>query len=291
MCEIVQRFVYPISSLWNEGSNRSQRMRRLAIFFGWQLWKRLVRKPITVELFNNARFIAYPDCQVSAGILYTRIPNSRNVVFLREHLAGGTLIDVGANVGSVSLLLSDKISHAILFEPNPLAAARARENLALNHLKFDVYELALSDMTGEVEFEWNGGVDTVGHVVINKRSADSSKLTNTVPCVTFDEFLTHHGYPQFEISLVKIDVEGHENSVLRGMRRFLLERRPPLITFEYLQRTNLKETLNLFSGVRYQVFELKQGLPVAVKERAEPLQDLFACPQEHMPALGLGSTS
>ncbi len=56
------------------------------------------------SLFNGKRFVAYPDCPVSSGILYTRIPNSRNISFLREHLSGGTLIDVGANVGSVSLL-------------------------------------------------------------------------------------------------------------------------------------------------------------------------------------------
>jgi FkbM family methyltransferase len=46
-------------------------------------------------------------------------------------LKGGILVDVGANVGSISLLVADHINRAILFEPNPVAAARARENTAI----------------------------------------------------------------------------------------------------------------------------------------------------------------
>lgn len=286
MIEIVQHAVYPVASLWSEESNRHQRLRRLAIFFGWQVWKRVVRKPITVSLFNRARFVAYPDCQVSSGVLYTRIPNSRNILFLREHLAGGTLIDVGANVGSVSLLLSDKIEHAILFEPNPLAATRARENIHRNQLGFEVYELALSDATGEVRFECHGGVDTVGHVVVNGPTTKGAGAT-MVQRITFDEFLAGHARSRPPVSLIKIDVEGHENSVLRGMRRFLLEHRPPLVMFEYLQRTKIEETLEFFGEIQYQVFELTNRGPVAVSGEIEPLQDLFACPRERRDAMGV----
>ena len=289
MLKVAQDLIYPISSLWNEESNQGERIRRLLCFAGWQLWKRTIRKPITVALFNGKQFIAYPDCHVSSGVLYTRIPNSRNILFLRKHHSGGTLIDVGANVGSVSLLLADTIEDAILFEPNPVAAARARENLARNRLGFKVYELALSDTNGEIRFESHGAVDSGGHVVAGTKGSQAA--TRVVQCITFDEFLRRHGDPGFPVSLVKIDVEGHENSVLRGMRQFLAERRPPLVMFEYLQRTNLEETLKFFAEVGYQVFELRTKGPVAVTGRAEPLQDLFACPLERMPAMGVASAT
>ncbi|MFI5095415.1 MAG: FkbM family methyltransferase [Candidatus Acidiferrales bacterium] len=199
------------------------------------------------------------------------------------------MIDVGANVGSVSLLLADTIENAILFEPNPVAAARARENLARNQLGFKVYELALSDTNGEIRFECHGAVDVGGRVVVN--TASSRTGTRMVQCITFDEFLRQHGDPDFPVSLVKIDVEGHENSVLRGMQKFLGEKKPPLVMFEYLQRTNLEETLLFFAGVGYQVFELGTNGPVAVTGRVEPLQDLFACPLERMPAIGVASAT
>lgn len=287
MLKAAQNLIYPVSNLWNEESNRNQRFRRLCTFAAWQLWKRVVRKPITVSLFNGQRFKAYPDCSVSSGILYTRIPSSRNILFLRKHVSGGTLIDVGANVGSVTLLLADTIEDAILFEPNPAAAARARENLARNGLGFKVYEFALSDSNGEVRFECHGAVDAAGHVVAG--AASSQTEARVVPCIAFDEFLRQHGDPAPPVSLVKIDVEGHENSVLRGMRQFLGEKRPPLVMFEYLRRTNLEETLRIFSGVGYGVFELGTKGPVAVAGRVKPLQDLFACPLERMPEMGVAS--
>ena len=285
MLKFAQGLIYPISNLWNEESNRGQRTRRLCTFVAWQLWKRIVRKPITISLFNGKQFTAYPDCPVSSGVLYTRIPNSRNILFLRKHVSGGTLIDVGANVGSVSLLLADTIENAILFEPNPVAAARARENLDRNHLGFEVYEFALSDTDGEVHFECHEAVDVGAHVVVN--TPVNQIAGQMVQRITFDEFLRQHGDPDFPVSLVKIDVEGHENSVLRGMRQFLAEKRPPLVMFEYLERTNLEHTLSIFAGVGYQVFELGNNGPVAVTGRVEPLQDLFACPLERMSSIGV----
>ena len=292
MLKFAQALIYPIASLWNEESNRGQRTRRLGRFVGWQLWKRIVRKPIVVTLFNGKQFVAYPDCSVSSGILYTRVPNSRNILFARKHLSGGTLIDIGANVGSVSLLLADAIEHAILFEPNPVAAARARANLTLNHLVFEVYEVALSDSSGEVHFECRGAVDDGAHVVVDVANNASGRqaTTRVVQRITFDEFLRQHGNLPFPVCLVKIDVEGHENSVLRGMRQFLTEQRP-LVMFEYLQRTNIEETLSFFTGVGYRVFEVKANGPVTVTRQVEPLQDLFACPLERVPAIGIGGAT
>ena len=113
--------------------------------------------------------------------------------------------------------------------------------------------------------------------------------TRVLPCITFDEFLHQHGDPHFPVSLVKIDVEGHEKSVLRGMQTFLAEKKPPLIMFEYLQRTNLEETLRFFGTIGYQVFELGTSGPVAATKRVEPLQDLFACPLERTPMMGVAS--
>jgi len=266
-----------VGSVWHDESNRQERVRRLFMAGGWQVWKRLVRTPIIIPLFNGLRFRAYPDCQASSAVLYTRIPNFQCLSFLRKYIEKGTLLDIGANVGLVTLLLADKIQHAILFEPNPIAAARARENLALNHLGFEVHELALSDQAGTVEIENAGGVDSCNRTVVG--------FTTSVPTIsvrrnTLDNFLAERNARLAPISAVKIDVEGHENSVLRGMSGFLATHRPRLVMFEYLQRTNLVETLELFSRAGYRVMELKAGAPVWATSQASPLQDLFACPEE-----------
>jgi len=266
-----------VGSVWHDESNRHARLRRLFLAGGWQVWKRVVRTPVVVPLFNGFRFRAYPDCQASSAVLYTRIPNFKCLSFLRRHMEKGVLLDIGANVGLISLLLADKIHHAILFEPNPAAAARARENLALNHLGFEVHELALSDQAGLVEIENAGGVDSCNRTVVG---FTTSLPTISVRRQTLDLFLAEHDALPAPISAVKIDVEGHENSVLRGMLGVLGTHRPKLVMFEYLQRTNLAETMELFSRVGYRVIELKAGAPAWTTPQASPLQDLFACPEE-----------
>jgi FkbM family methyltransferase len=163
-----------------------------------------------------------------------------------------------------------------LFEPNPVAAQRARENLSLNRLKFEVYELALSDRTGTVEFEDQGGVSTCNRTV----SGFSTSLpTRQVGCTELDKFLAQHP-PPYRISAVKIDVEGHENQVVAGMMGCLHDSRPRLVMFEYLERTNLRETLRLFATAGYTVLQLtSKGAEIAGPD-VPPLQDLFACPNE-----------
>jgi len=204
---------YVLGSIWHEESNRKQRVKHLFLFFGWQVWKRVVQRPLVVKLFNGLQFQAHPDCQVSSAVLYARIPDSRDILYLRAHIRNGTLIDVGANVGLVSLLLADKVQHGVLFEPNPIAAARARANLALNGLEFEVHELALSDTTGTVELEDEGGVSTCNRTVVG---FSTSLPTRKVGRTQLDKFLAQHPLP-YPISAVKIDVEGHENQVLAGM--------------------------------------------------------------------------
>lgn len=66
---------YVLGSIWHEESNRKQRVKRLFLFFGWQVWKRVVQRPLVVKLFNGLQFQAHPDCQVSSAVLYARIPD------------------------------------------------------------------------------------------------------------------------------------------------------------------------------------------------------------------------
>ncbi len=213
---------------------------------------------------------------MSSAVMYTRIPDSRDILYLRAHIRDGTLIDVGANVGLVTLLLADKIQHALLFEPNPIATARARENLELNRLRFEVYEVALSDRNGTVEFEDKGGVNPLNRIV---GGFPASAPTRQISCQQLDQFLADYTLP-YPISVVKIDVEGHENSVLRGMMDCLQRHRPRVVMFEYLQRTNLRETIGLFEGAGYTVLQLTpDGAAIATTD-VPPLQDLFACPNE-----------
>ena len=91
-----------------------------------------------------------------------------------------------------------------------------------------------------------------------------------------------------QIDAVKIDVEGHENSVLRGMKEFLKHHRPKIVMFEYLARTDIVQTLAIFREVGYSVFELSaSGTPRIATDNVKPLQDLLACPNEIASEFGI----
>ena len=57
--------------------------------------------------------------------------------------------------------------------------------------------------------------------------------------------------------------------------------------FEYLQRTDIVETLRILRDVDYSVFELSFAGPQAVTKQVNPLQDLFACPAERAKDFGI----
>jgi FkbM family methyltransferase len=276
---------YVLGSIWREDSNRGQRIRRVLMFFGWQLWKRTFRTSLNARLFNGFRFRVRPDCDASPGAFYYAVPNSRHIALLRKYLHGGTFVDVGANVGLVTLLVADRIGHAILFEPSPVASKAAEENLLINKLPYEVFPVALSDKAGSVEFE-NAGASSCNRTL---EGIETSLPTIRVQRTTFDRFLQERSGPLPTVDAVKIDVEGHENAVLRGMKEFLRHQRPKIVMFEYLGRTDIRQTFAIFQEVRYSVFELatsgarRVAEPIGVK----PLQDLFACPSEDADNFGI----
>lgn len=278
------RLSYVLRSVWREESNRGQRFRRVFMFFGWQMWKRTFGTPLNARLFNGLQVRVRADSEASAAAFYYALPNSRHLTLLRKYLRGGTFVDVGANIGLVTLLVADRIGHAILFEPSPLAAKLAQQNLEMNRLAYEIVPVALSDEVGTVEFE-DAGASSVSRTVEGFKTL---LPTISVPRTTFDQFLRERSTPLLPVDAVKIDVEGHENAVLRGMKEFLRQQRP-VVMFEYLKRTDIRQTLALFNEVDYSVFELAASgvRPIAGPGDVKPLQDLFACPNENADQFGI----
>lgn len=152
--------------------------------------------------------------------------------FLLRHMpSDGLFLDVGANVGYFSLLLAQvaPASRVISLEPNPPIAALLEESIARNKLgsRISLHRVAAADTAGTLQF----GVDpdNTGHSrLANEHHAGSL----TVETVVLDEWLPPllEGRP---LSLVKIDVEGAECRVLRGMNRLIAEHRPAIVVEGY----------------------------------------------------------
>jgi FkbM family methyltransferase len=142
---------------------------------------------------------------------------------------GMTVVDVGANVGFLTRQFCRQVGpggKVFAFEPDRFTF----EYLEFNTRSFPNKQLtlcALSDNHEPALLHLNPESGT-GNSLFNK--ADSSESVS-VPCLSLDEFLDKAGNPA--VDLVKIDVEGAELNVLRGMRQ-TMARLPGLqIIIEY----------------------------------------------------------
>jgi FkbM family methyltransferase len=178
---------------------------------------------------------------------------------------GARVFDVGAHSGYFSLLfarLAGDSGAVHAFEPVPETAGRLRANLARNPAlgtTVRVWELALSDREGRLRLNVAGAANTgASHVAPVaevedpwRREAGVARAIE-VECRTGDSIWRELGRP--EVGLVKIDVEGHEIHVLRGMREMLATGRPFVLT-EVRDRM-----LRAAGGSRAGLFDLMQSL-------------------------------
>lgn len=154
------------------------------------------------------------------------------VAFLRRRLTPGDgYVDVGANVGAFVLLATERTSGPIVaIDASPRMIARLRENLALNADEpavagVRVVHAAVSDERGELLL-WDGPAKNVGRSTTVAEIATSLRLGDSVrvPSAALGDLLEPHEIAAARI--IKIDVEGAEPAVLRGMLELLPRLRP-----------------------------------------------------------------
>jgi FkbM family methyltransferase len=142
---------------------------------------------------------------------------------------GDVFLDIGANVGFFALQAAKAVGpggkvHA--FEPAPKAHDAFKRNLQLNGItNVTSYAVALSDGGGRaslfLDAKNNSGASAL-------HPSPHSGVAIEVELDSYDHFANQNGLPP--PALVKIDVEGAEVKVLRGMQALLSRpNRPPVI--------------------------------------------------------------
>ena len=157
---------------------------------------------------------------ISDEIEYTMLDS-----WLKE---GDWVIDIGANIGHYTFKFSEMVGkggRVIAFEPVPQTFELLAANVA--HFPFKnttLVNMAASDnlkLLGIQMPRLNSGLDNYYEANLTNDMSEFS-----VMCVPVDSLkIVEH------VKLVKIDVEGHELSVLIGMRK-LLERDHPVLIVE-----------------------------------------------------------
>jgi FkbM family methyltransferase len=158
--------------------------------------------------------------------------------FMRDYLTKcgvekPIVLDVGANTGHHSLFLSRHAARVHAFEPFPPVIQKFKHNLSLNPgiENIVLHEVGLGNEKAELPFveppDDNHGNGTFS----NKGSITEHRAIHTrkLQIVVGDEWLRER--ETGAVALVKVDVEGFEESVLIGLRK-TLERHRPLTEVE-----------------------------------------------------------
>jgi FkbM family methyltransferase len=156
---------------------------------------------------------------------------------------GDWVLDIGANVGHYAMRMSELVGPAgrvIAFEPVPdtfaLLAANVRR---FPHANVTLLNVAVSDGSAAVGMQ----IPSFAEGLTNYYQAHLSDKPEGLTVLTLPvDALALPG----RVRLAKIDVEGHELPVLRGMRA-LLERDHPVLIVE----TSSQETIELLHGLGY----------------------------------------
>ena len=194
--------------------NRGGRARAIGRFLRWQLSTRLASGPVAFPFVQDLRFLAERGMTGASGNYYCGLHEAEDMAFVLHYLRPGDVFyDVGANIGSYTLLAAAAGADVRAFEPSPATAARLQRNVELNQLRgrVEVHECALGSDERTVEF--SRGADTTNHVLA---PGESGGEADRVQMRRFDDFF-RGDRPGF----VKIDVEGFEQQVLSGASQAL----------------------------------------------------------------------
>lgn len=147
--------------------------------------------------------------------------------FLEDYLKeGDVFIDVGANIGTLSLRASKLVTkngQIFSFEANPYLANFIEDNIKLNEFKnIKVFNYAVGEQDGNISFQLNKSDD-------RSRVFENGDDTIKIKLCKLDDVIP----TESSISLLKIDTEGYEKFVFQGALDTI--KRSKVIMFESIE--------------------------------------------------------
>ena len=192
---------------------------------------------------------------------------------------GETAIDVGANIGHFAVAMACKVGpkgRILAFEPNPKLVRCVLENAHANALTNIVCKpYALSDR------------DAISTFFIPKRHSGEAALGRKakfghyrqvqVQCRSFASLASELDLSDCPIPLMKVDVEGYELDVFRGLGKTVEHIHAIMFEFDkdnYAERgTTGEEVLAFVSALGFSIFQVDSG----AQEFRTPATDVLSC--------------
>jgi len=182
------------------------------------------------------------------------------MLFSRLIRKGDFLVEIGGHIGYLSLYFAQLIGpegNLIVFEPGSnnlpylLKNTKSKSNIS-------IVEKAVTDFVGIAKFyvenlsgQNNSLLENYEYLKKNEEAANCKFESSIieVPCTSLDEFIIQSQLPS--PSFIKIDVEGAELQVLKGMKH-ILEKNGIALMVEVTE--NVTDVFQLLSNTGFQLF-------------------------------------
>jgi FkbM family methyltransferase len=223
----VARFVSVVKFVWAHPANRGSRVPALVRLVRFQFRSRVLHQRTLVRLGGRSSIWAYPFRHAASKVVYGNPPDYPEMLVWQRILHSGDLfVDVGANVGTYTILAGELGAEVIAFEPAADTFDLLKENVALNEYPAQTIQAAAGSTCGTARF-------TNGRDCVNRLDPGGDVET---PVLTVDSVVNGR-----TVAGMKVDVEGFEIEVLRGCEQALSEGRIRLIQLEW-NSTSLSAT-------------------------------------------------
>jgi hypothetical protein len=205
-----------IHFILNHPLGRRHKLTSIFRFLSWQLGQLFFPGARIISFIGGAKMNVRKNDTGVTGNIYVGIQDFYEISFALHFLKENDVFaDIGANVGFYSIIISNtKKIKSFSFEPVPSTFKKLQQNIELNKLQGLVIakNIAIGSSFGNVKMSAN--LDTVNHVKLSNQNNEEDVIVEVHP---LDSILLDYGIP----SLIKIDVEGFETEVIRGMKNIL----------------------------------------------------------------------
>ena len=220
------------------------------------IWFRCGGWPIVIS-WDEIRFrLRKQHYQLRSFIRFGQEPFLQNLLLMS---AGGAIfIDIGANIGIVSLAMARKVKWVVAFEPTCNAFEDLKFNISLNKFSnISSVPAAISSSCGVMAMRaepWWGH-----NSIIPDASQSFGKPVVNVPVLTIDSLLPFfgaacEGFRFCDKVVIKVDVEGHELEVFKGGSQLLAKLENAIICFEAWDKTYSEPCILYLERLGYEVF-------------------------------------
>lgn len=173
------------------------------------LIKKLNRDFVYRKINGSLMKLAVHDQGICKELILTGTHEKKSTEYLEKIVKSGqTVVDIGANIGYFVLLEKRQGAKVIAIEPSVDNFEVLKHNLKINSFNAEVHNIVISDYEGTTKFYISEAC--------NRSSLHGSGKYEVCKVTTIDKLLKKKN-----VNLVRMDVEGSEMSVFRGMEKTL----------------------------------------------------------------------